>query len=411
MSDVENIGNVMNILIISDSYPPNLRSAAELMHGLAVALQKKGHGIWVITSGETSGVTKEGGIRVIRVKTPPHHNVSFIIKGLSWLLMPRLFWNAVKKHCPKIDVAIVHSPPLPLAWVAEQAKKKYKAKYALNVQDIFPQNAIDLGVLKNKAIIKFFERMEQHAYASCDAIVTPSREHEAYLAEKRGVQKEKISVISHWVNIEPFEKAENTGKFRKKFGLENKFIIFFGGVIGPSQGLDILLRLGERIQKTHPDIVFLVCGDGSEKKRLVSQLGGSTSAGGRTSKICNVRFENWVSKEEYPFLLKEVDIGLISLTSKNTTPAVPAKLMGYLAAGLPPIGFLHRKSEAHSIIRRVGGLTRLYEREDQCLNAVIFMYNNPKYREDVGKRAREYAISYLSSLRAAIQLELIINHL
>ena len=199
--------------------------------------------------------------------------------------------------------------------------------------------------------------MERHAYASCDAIVTPSREHEAYLAEKRGVIAEgypsssldelgtrsapqlrklsgskrlfslihnnlatsgevfvgenKITVIPHWVNMEPFEKAENTGKFRKQFGLENKFIIFFGGVIGPSQGLDILLRLGAKLQKTHPDIVFLVCGDGSEKKRLMAETRDPISLGDRISTIRNVRFENWVSKEKYPALLKEVNIGLI----------------------------------------------------------------------------------------------------
>ncbi|MDP3725389.1 MAG: glycosyltransferase family 4 protein [Nanoarchaeota archaeon] len=374
----------MNILIITDVYPPELRSSAELMRELAVAFRKKGHEVAVATSSSKNEVQEEDGVRVIRVKTLPHHNVSFVVKGLSWILMPRLFWSAVKKHCLKIDVAIVHSPPLTLAWVAEQAKKKYKAKYILNVQDIFPQNAIDLGVLKNKAIIKFFERMERHAYASCDAIVTPSHKHEEYLTKKRGVPKEKISVIPHWVNIEQFEKAENTGKFRKQFGLENKFIIFFGGVIGPSQGLDILLHLGEKLQKTHPDIVFLVCGDGSEKKRLVEEA--------KEKNITNVRFENWISKEEYPSLLKEMDIGLISLTSKNTTPAVPAKLMSYLAAGIPALGFLHEKSEAHNIIKDARcGASAIYEDEDACLKTLLYLYDNKARLKEWGENGLRYA--------------------
>ncbi|OGG40732.1 hypothetical protein A3A21_01940 [Candidatus Jorgensenbacteria bacterium RIFCSPLOWO2_01_FULL_45_25b] len=428
----------MNILIVTDVYPPELRSSAELMRELALALCKKKHSVSVVTSSSKNTVVEKDGIRVIRVKTLPHHDVSFVLKGLSWLLMPCLFWNAIKKHCKKIDVAIVHSPPLPLAWVAEQAKKKYKATYILNVQDIFPQNAIDLGVLKNKFIIKYFERMERHAYASCDAIVTPSREHEAYLAEKRGVIAEgypsssldelgtrsapqlrklsgskrlfslihnnlatsgevfvgenKITVIPHWVNMEPFEKAENTGKFRKQFGLENKFIIFFGGVIGPSQGLDILLRLGAKLQKTHPDIVFLVCGDGSEKKRLMAETRDPISLGDRISTIRNVRFENWVSKEKYPALLKEVNIGLISLTSKNTTPAVPAKLMGYLAAGIPALGFLHKKSEAHNIIKEAEcGTSAIYEDEDACLKALLFMYDNKARLREWGENGLRYA--------------------
>ncbi len=379
----------MRVLIVTDSYPPNLRSAAELMRGLAAALQKRGHEVAVVTSAEKSGVAEEDGIKIIRVKTLPHHDVSFIVKGISWLTMPRIFWRAVKKNCAKIDAAIVHSPPLPLAWVAEQAKKKYGAKYVLNVQDIFPQNAVDLGVLRNKMALKYFERMEYRAYKACDVIATPSHEHKNYLVEQRGVPGEKIEVIPHWVDAGQFAEAKNTGGFRKKFGLEGKFIIFFGGVVGPSQALDILLRLGKKIEKTHPDIVFLVCGDGSEKKRLVEAK--------EKESVENVHFENWVPKEEYGDLLKEMDVGLITLTAKNTTPAVPAKLMGYMAAGLPALGFLHEKSEAHEIIKNAGcGESASYENEYACLQALFFMYDNKAHLKELGKNGLKYAKEHFS---------------
>lgn len=379
----------MNILIVTDSYPPDVRSAAELMQGLAITLTKRGHDVSVVTSSHESGIREEDGVKIIRVKTLPHHDVSFIIKGLSWLTMPWFFWSAVKKHCKAIDAAIVHSPPLPLAKVAEFAKKKYKAKYVLNVQDIFPQNAIDLGVLHDKHVIRFFEGMERHAYASCDVIATPSHEHEAYLVEKRGVPKEKIHVIYHWVDTRPFTEAKNTGAFRKKFNLENKFIVFFGGVVGPSQALDIVIRLGKRVEKTHPDIAFLVCGDGSEKKRLMEMK--------EKEHTDNVYFENWVPKEEYRNLLKEMDVGLITLTAKNTTPAVPAKLMGYLAAGIPALGFLHEKSEAHKIIKEAEcGASAIYEDEDACLQALLSLYNNKARLKELGQNGLCYAEKYLT---------------
>ncbi|MEK7479079.1 MAG: glycosyltransferase family 4 protein [Patescibacteria group bacterium] len=390
-----------NILIITDAYPPELRSSAELMRDLAVAFQKRGHSVSVVTSSVKSGVAEEEGIRVIRVKTLPHHDVLFVLKGISWLLMPRLFWRAIVKKITTCDVVIVHSPPLPLAYTAYKVKKKYGARYILNVQDIFPQNAADLGILKNKPLIKFFERMERRAYASCDAIVTPSEKHRVYLTEKRKVPKEKISIIPHWLNIEPFEKAKNTGGFRKQFGLENKFIVFFGGVMGPSQGLDILLRLGARLQESHPDIVFLVCGDGSEKKRLMETK--------EREGANNVYFENWAPKEEYRDLLKEMDVGLITLTAKNTTPAVPAKLMGYLAAGLPVLGFLHKESEAHKIIREAGcGETAPYDDEDACLNIILQMYDNRENLKVMGSNGLEYARKFLSIEAVIRQWEKII---
>ena len=175
--------------------------------------------------------------------------------------------------------------------------------------------------------------------------------------------------------------------------------------------MDILLRLGAKLQKTHPDIVFLVCGDGSEKKRLVDQLGGSTSVGGRTSKIYNVRFENWVSKEKYPALLKEVNIGLISLTSKNTTPAVPAKLMGYLAAGIPTLGFLHKKSEAHNIIKEAEcGTSAIYEDEDACLKALLYLYNNKARLREWGENGLRYAEKNLTPEVSVEKWEKVINN-
>ncbi|MAF80320.1 hypothetical protein CL629_04565 [bacterium] len=398
----------MNILVVTDAYPPELRSSAELMRDLAVELRKDGHKVWVITSAPKdavaggialqAGISEEDGVIVIRADIPQHHNVGFIKKGISWLRMPHHFWKEVKKTCRHIDAVIVHSPPLPLAKVAKYAKKKYGAKYILNVQDIFPQNAIDLGVLKNPLLVRFFERMEQRAYKECDVIVTPSYEHKEYLAKERNVREDKVHVIHHWVDPKPFAKAKNTGKFRKQFGLEDKFIFFFGGVVGPSQGLDILIHMGKRLKKDYPNIVFLVCGDGSEKERLENIV--------NRSRIENVRFEKWVSKEEYRELIKEVDVGVISLVGKNTTPAVPAKLMGYMAAGIPAIGFLHEKSEARKIIEEARcGLGTLYDDEDACLDAVVSMYKSKKKLHEYGENALGYVEENLTPEKSIAKWE------
>jgi glycosyltransferase involved in cell wall biosynthesis len=343
-----------NILIISDSYPPEIRSAAQLMKDLADGLKSRGHNVWVATSypkynlvdSETSvwpKIKDENGIKVLRIKTLPHHKVSFIIRGIAQLFLPHIFFQEIRKNIKdKIDITIVHSPPLPLAITAYKVKKFYKAKYILNLHDIFPQNAIDLGVLKNKLIIKFFEKMEKNAYQNSDLIVVPSNSHKQFLEEKRNVPAQKTHVIHHWIDINPFLQLQKTGKFRKLYNLENKFVFLFGGVIGPSQGLDLLIKIADRI-KENKDIVFLLVGDGSAKEDLIKMT--------QELNLKNVIFKPFVSLEEYPELVKDCDVGIVCLTDKNTTPAVPAKILSYLTAAIPVIAFLHKESDGLKIIQ------------------------------------------------------------
>lgn len=384
------------VLIITDSYPPELRSASELMGDLAHALHDRGHEITVLTSypkynlADSKDMTplsldvQEGGVRVLRVKTLPHHKVSFIVRGISQLFLPYIFWFALKKRVKeKFDVVIVHSPPLPLTITTAKVQRYYGAKYLLNLHDFFPQNAVDLGILTIKPLIKFFESMERRAYKRADLIAVPSREHKRFLEKNRGVAEKKISVIPHWINMRPFAEAKKTGIYRKKFGLENKFVFVFGGVLGPSQGLDLILRIAEKLAQ-YPEITFLFVGDGGEKECLVKMK--------EEMNLSNVVFGDWISKEEYPGLLKDMDVGFFSLTNKNTTPAVPAKLIGYLAASLPVVAFLHKESEGHLIIKEAKcGYSVLYEDEDAALGIIKKMYEERVALHELGQNGLHYA--------------------
>ncbi|MGB9763362.1 MAG: glycosyltransferase family 4 protein [Minisyncoccia bacterium] len=391
-----------NVLIITDSYPPEIRSAAQLMEDLAQFLQQKGHRVWVATSyprynldKETINkiwpeISEEQGIKILRIKTLPHHKVNFIVRGIAQLFMPYIFLYKIKNHIKdKIDTVIVHSPPLPLSITAYQVKKIYGAKYILNLHDFFPQNAIDLGILKNKLLIKFFERMAKNAYQRADLIVVPSHEHKKYLLERKEVNDNKIEVVYHWLNAKIFIQAKKTGKFRKLYGLENKFIFVFGGVLGPSQGLEYLIKIAEKV-RDFKDIVFLFVGDGTEKSKLEKMVNDYN--------LENVIFKPFVSYEEYPELLKDCDVGVISLTTKNTTPAVPAKISTYLAAGLPIIAFLNKKSEALLIINQSQcGYGIISEDEEKGKELVLKMYHEKDKLKELGDNGFKYFVNNLSS--------------
>lgn len=390
----------MKILIITDAYPPEARSSSHLMKELADGLKERGHKVWVVTSRPAqrnlpqgahaaSGVVEEDGITVIRVNTLPHHNVSFVMKGLAQLALPYLFFHRVRKNIKgAIDAVWVHSPPLPLTITAHKVQRFYGAKYILNVQDFFPQNAIDLGVLRNKLLIRFFQRMERRAYRDCDRIVTPSLGHKRFLIEKSGVDAAKIEVVPHWIDLLPFQAAKRTGRFRKWYGLEGKFIFIFGGVMGPSQGLERFVRIASRL-KEHKDIVFLFVGEGSEKEKL--------QALAKTLGAENVMFKPLVSREDYPALLKDANVGLLSLASANTTPAVPAKLMGYMAAGLPVLAFLHKESDGIAIVKEANcGLADVSGDDEREFQLARQIYEEKDKLKDYGENGYRYAASHFA---------------
>ena len=131
----------MNILLVTDSYPPEIRSASHLMLELAEELHHRGHRVTVITTWPEYNLDQaeaprafdeievENGITVIRVRTLPHHNVNYIVRGISQLLMPVQFLMKLRRHRIRPDAAIVYSPPLPLALVGPTLRLMDRADY------------------------------------------------------------------------------------------------------------------------------------------------------------------------------------------------------------------------------------------------------------------------------------------
>jgi len=405
----------MHILLLQDSYPPEVSSTSHLAKELAEGLRGKGHRVSVVTSypkyylaqgGERKtaypAYRNEEGIRVVRVKTLPHHKVNFFVRGIAELTLPYIFFCQIRRHIKDtIDVVLVHTPPLPLAITAQRVKRAYGARFILNVHDIFPQNAVDLGILTQKPIIKFFEKIERRAYRNADIVMVPSESHKQFLAARRNVPAHKITIIPHWIDTEPFQRARRTEKFRKLWGLEDKFIFLFAGVLGPSQGLDLVLAIARRL-KDNSEITFLLVGDGTDKERLMQKV--------KALDLDNVIFSPFVSKTEYPFLVKDADVGLVCLSHKNTTPAVPAKILGYMAASLPVVAFLHKESDGHALIRESGcGLTTLSDNEEGAYEIVLRMYQEKEKRAGYGTQGLRYALQHLTKESCVEKLEALLS--
>ncbi len=386
----------MNILLITDSYPPEIRSASQIMQELAEGLSSNGYKVYVATCYPKYNLsqfhknqfypkfTTKNDIGIIRIKTLPHHKVNFLLRGISQLLLPYIYIYNIKKYVKNnIDVVIVYSPPLTLAKIGIKFKKKDKVKYLLNVQDIFPQNAIDLGILRNKRLIKYFETIERNAYEYADDIIVHSKSNKLFLEHNKNITGSKIQVIHNWIDISQYYSLKRTGMFRKKYEIDNKLIFLFGGIMGPSQGLELIIKIAAKLKEI-PEILFLFVGDGTDIGRLGKMA--------ETFGLKNVIFKPFVTKEEYPQLVKDADIGLVCLSSKNKTPVVPGKILSYMAAGIPIIAFLNRESDAHSIVSDAGcGYTAISNDEDSSYRLILRIYNEKNKLKSLGENGYKYA--------------------
>lgn len=400
----------MNILLVTDSYPPEIRSASHLMQELAEGLRDRGHKIAVITSYPQYNLsektenkrfdefTVEDGINILRIKTLPHHMVNFVVRGISQLTMPYIFLSKIKQYFKsKFDIVIVYSPPLPLAAIGKAIKKSHGAKFILNIQDIFPQNAIDLGILKKKFMIDFFKKMERNAYEGADRVTVHSDGNREFLLNTKQLPEDKIHILHNWIDMYSYKDVSNANLFKKKFKLENKFIFLFAGVIGPSQGLDLIIEIAGRLREVH-DICFLLVGDGSEKEKLI----GMTKDYG----LKNVVFKPFVSKTDYPGLVKEVDVGMVCLSSRNRTPVVPGKMMGYMAASIPVVAFLNRESDGHKIIEDAGcGYSAISDNPDKAVEIISRIYNEKEKLQQYGDNGNKYAKDHFSKTICIDNLE------
>jgi len=399
----------MNILLVTDAYPPEVRSSSHLMQELAEELRDRNHIITVCTCypqynlpetmvKEYPEVCMENGIRVIRIRTLPHHKVNFLVRGIAQLTLPFIFNHKLRRHLiTRQDAVIVYSPPLPLWRVGYYIKHTHNSRFILNVQDIFPQNAIDLGALRNPLLIRYFQRMEKKAYDSADFVTVHSEGNASLLFDRNKVSQEKLVILHNWVDVNAHKETKGFGKYRKSLKLDNSFIFFFGGVIGPSQGLDLILDAA-KIVRSEKEIVFLFVGDGSEKNRLEKRV--------REEKLKNVMFHPFISKEEYAKLVKEIDVGLVCLNSKNKTPVVPGKILSYMAAGIPVLAFLNRESDGHKIIREAScGYSEVSEDPKKAADLILKMYKERSHLKKIGYNGFNYVLKNFSKEKCVDKLE------
>ena len=329
----------MNVLFMTISGMPNYNRHdiyADILHCFA----DNGHNVYSISTnqrrnGKPTLLTTEDGIHALRVKTGNITHCGTIEKGISTIMVKRQYISAIKQYFSDIrfDLVLYATPPITLADVVEFVKNRDGAKSYLMLKDIFPQNAVDLGMMTKSGskglIYKYFREQEKKLYSISDRIGCMSPANVDYLLSNNSdVPINKVEVFPNCLDPLDLRISEDTrNKLRTKYGIPmEKTVFVYGGNLGKPQGIPFVIdSLRAASEKTNS--FFLVVGGGTEYSLLERFV--------EEEKPRNVKLMNGISKEDYDRLVASCDVGLIFLDHRFEIPNFPSRLLSYLQAGLP----------------------------------------------------------------------------
>lgn len=330
----------MKLIYLCQHFPPETGAPQIRVYEVSKELINRGHQVEVLTAfpHHPKGVIPDeykgmfylfenwDGIPVHRSWIYPSPKGSFWKRLVSYFSFTFSSFYSIIKAKPT-DVIICNSPPLFLGITGYLGAKMKRAKFVFNVADIWPESAVELGILNNKSFIRMAEWLELFLYKKSWKIATATDGIREYMIRK-GKREEDVFLLPNGVNTDTFSPLPKDTALIKELGLEGKKVFMYGGTLGYAQGLDSVLEAASLLKDTHPEAHFLFVGDGQEREKLlgmVEELG-----------LHNVTFYGSVPVSEMPRMFSIADYSVVSLRNIELFKgARPSKIFPALSSGTP----------------------------------------------------------------------------
>ncbi len=342
--------------------------------------------------GPVGGREEYDGVQVRRARAFASLHRSYVWRVASFLsFMVTSVWAAMKVK--NVDLVMGTSPPifqLLSAWVVSVLKWK---PFVLEVRDLWPEFAIDIGLLKNPVLIWCARRLEMFLYSRATHLVVNSPAYRDYLIGK-GVPAAKVSFVANGVDTSMFAQTIDTAELRDEFGLEGKFVVTYAGAIGMANDLDVVLDAADDL-RDEPDVHFLLVGDGKECDRLQERAVQMS--------LPNVTFTGPQPKDEMPRFLAMSDACLATLRDipmfKTT---YPNKVFDYMAAARPTI--LGIDGVIRDVVEAADGGIAVPPGDSAALSAAVGELSKDRERcREMGRSAREYVRQHFDRDQQAVE--------
>lgn len=384
--------------MVTDAYPPMRTSCAVQMYDLAQAFIAEGHQVTIITPTRTQKervhITRNEGVRLIQVKAFETKDINYVSRTLAEFINPFFIWHKLKKSPEflntQYDGIIWYSPTIFWGPLIKRLKEQYKVKTYLILRDIFPDWALDLGLIKQGIIYKFLKAIEFFQYQQADVIGVQSPNNLTYFKSKNPNLTAEIEVLWNWIGE---TKEIPCSIDLSKTTLAGRKIFIYAGNMGPAQAVQKLVHLAE-IMRGLNDVGFVFVGRGSEVANLKTLV--------KQSKLDNCLFFNEIDSAEIPGLLRQCAVGMISLDSRHSAHNIPGKFVAYLRSGIPVIGVVNKGNDLVELVKsnRVGFLSENIL-SSSCLSEFPGLFRGVDKGDEIGERCKNIARLFFDSNTAA----------
>ncbi|HYH42220.1 MAG TPA: glycosyltransferase family 4 protein [Burkholderiales bacterium] len=373
----------MRLALLVVYYPPSRASAAVQMSDLAASFTRQGHEVTVFTTSPEAPaalVEEVAGVRVVRVPTGRVKEMGLLKRAISEIFMSLALWRGARRCGVRVedfDGVIWYSPTIFLAPFVAWIKRRSRARAYLILRDIFPQWAVDAGVMRRGPAYYFFRVFERFQYRVADVIGVQSPANLAQVrADTHG--RRRLEVLYNWIDVDRTEPLSSG--LVERHGLAGKRILVYGGNMGVAQDMDNLVRLAERL-RGHGGVALLLVGAGSDVERLRRVLSERA--------LVNVVLVDEVDPDEFRAVLRRCHVGLITLDRRLTTHNIPGKLLAYLEAGLPVAASVNPGNDLLTIIQSSGaGIGFVNGNDEEFAQATLALACDEARRADMSNAAR-----------------------
>lgn len=407
----------MRLLVVCPHYAPDAAPTGEVMTAIVSELARRGHEIRVVTSlpwyrrhrvepdwrgrPVRSGIVR-GGVKVTRVHPFPTSKGSVSARAAGFAGFTALAAAAAVAARDRPDAVLAMSPPITLGLAGWAAARRWRSPLVFNLQDIFPDAAIDTGAIRGRRLVAAARRLERFIYRRAEAVTVLSEDMRSNVAAKLDAGRSgSVRVIPNFVDTSRIRPRSRDTAYRAEHGLGDRTVVMYAGNVGLSQPLDLLVAAA-RTHRHRDDVVFVVNGEGSARPALEASAEG----------LPNMVFVGYQPAERLDEVLASADIHVVVLREGLARSSVPSKIYSILAAGRPVVASVDPHTELPRMIDEAGCGVAVAPGDQPAFDAAVGrLVDDPDGRVAMGRRGRAYVEECMTPQAVAAAYEALFSEL
>ncbi len=389
-------GRQRTIIMLCPHFRPDTAPTGDVMSRLVEELARRGHRLHVVTAlpwYRAHAIEKEWAGRLVRRQRTPWGSITRIypfpgsdrrslLRRAAGFCAFSAFAGVVGVRAGgwfhRVDAVIAMSPPLTMGLTGRVVAWSHRSPQIFNIQDVFPDAAVETGAVANRRVIRLAHWLEAFSYRRADAVTVLSRDLADNVVKKvDGAHRAKVRTIPNFVDTDVIRPLDRHTALREELGIGDEPVVLYAGNIGFSQSLALLLGAAG----SHPDVTFLINGEGS----------GRTDIEHMAADLDNVRFGSYVPVERLSELLATGDIHVVPLRAGLARVSVPSKTYSILAAARPVLASIDAGTEIPKVLAESGAGVAVAPDDQQAFDeALDAMLADPEGARAMGRAGRRW---------------------